>query len=190
MPGRAQRVPALVPRLGRGLARLRPDLVEPRRLRLPRARRAARGADRQRARQPGRWRSGSLFLISVLEEGKVPRVLRRLVQAIALACVGQRPARRRRAAGARGAQRPPAQPAPCWPASATSLVAIAIAAVRRSRVVWLYLLGWSAGDRGVRRPRRAQFRARRRKATSSTWRHSRRSLRIRWSSRWSSPTGS
>ena len=84
---------------------------------------------------------GSLFLVSVLEEGKVPARLARLIKVIALACVasGILAADERLVAAALSDRLLNLAMLACVGAS---LGAIAIAAVRRSRVVWLYLLGW------------------------------------------------
>ena len=85
---------------------------------------------------------GSLFLVTVLEVGKVPRRLRRALEFIALACV---------ASGVLAADERlvPAMLSDrvlniaMLASVGTSIAAIAIAAVRGSRVVWLYLLGWT-----------------------------------------------
>ena len=84
---------------------------------------------------------GSLFLVSVLETGKVPHRLRRAVEAIALACVvsGILAADERLVPAAFGDRLLNVAMLACV---GTSIAAIAIAAARRSRAVWLYLLGW------------------------------------------------
>ncbi len=84
----------------------------------------------------------SMFLISVLEQSKVPPRLLRLIEVVALACI---------ASGVIAADE---RIVPAWFGDrllnvglllcvVISVVAIAIAALRLSRVVWLYLLGWS-----------------------------------------------
>ncbi|MEO6152712.1 MAG: diguanylate cyclase, partial [Croceibacterium sp.] len=85
---------------------------------------------------------GSQFFLGVIEEGKVPRLMRNLVQAGGVACF---------AAGVLAANE-------TWlDAQATdrvlnvllaacvvvSLLAVVLAAVRGSRVVWPYLIGWA-----------------------------------------------
>jgi diguanylate cyclase (GGDEF)-like protein len=85
---------------------------------------------------------GSVFLLSVLEAGKVPRRLRQAIVALALASVGSgllAADERLIAAGTTDLALNL-----CLLASVgTSLVAIVIAIARGSRVIWLYLLGWS-----------------------------------------------
>ena len=85
---------------------------------------------------------GSLFLVSVLEKGRVPTRLRRALQAIALACVacGFLAADERLVPVALSDRLLNMAMLACV---VISLVAIGIAATRRSRVVWLYLLGWT-----------------------------------------------
>src|SRR5690606_36843923 len=84
---------------------------------------------------------GSMFLISVLEQSKVPPRLLRLIEAIALACIVS------------GIVAADERIVPAWfgdrllngamlACVVTSVAAVAIAAVRLSRVVWLYLVGW------------------------------------------------
>jgi len=85
---------------------------------------------------------GSLFLLSVLEAGRVPKAMRRAVQAISLVCV---------ACGVVAADERlvPAQASDLvlnlalLACVGTTLVAITVAALRGSRVVWIYLAGWS-----------------------------------------------
>jgi diguanylate cyclase (GGDEF)-like protein len=85
---------------------------------------------------------GSLFLTSVLEAGKVPAPLRRAIQAIALACAasGLLAADERLVPAALSDRVLNVAMLACV---GTSVIAMAIAAARRSRVVWLYLLGWT-----------------------------------------------
>jgi diguanylate cyclase (GGDEF)-like protein len=85
---------------------------------------------------------GSFFLVSVLEAGTVPRRLRRAIEAIALACIvsGILAADERLVPAAFSDRLLNVVLLACV---AVSLVAIGIAAARRSRVVWLYLLGWT-----------------------------------------------
>jgi diguanylate cyclase (GGDEF)-like protein len=85
---------------------------------------------------------GSLFLLSVLEEGKVPRGLRGAVKILAAGCIasGLLAADERLVGAAFGDRLLNVAMLTCV---ATSLAVIAVAALRRSRVVWLYLLGWS-----------------------------------------------
>src|SRR5690606_34843436 len=85
---------------------------------------------------------GSMFLISVLERSKVPPRLLRLIEVVALACVVS------------GIVAADERLVPAWfgdrllnvamlTCVLASIAAIGIAAVRLSRVVWLYLLGWT-----------------------------------------------
>ena len=85
---------------------------------------------------------GSLFLLSVLEEGRVPRGMRRAVQAISVVCVGcgVLAANERLIPAATSDLLLNLAMVACV---GTTLVAIAVAAVRGSRVVWIYLAGWS-----------------------------------------------
>jgi diguanylate cyclase (GGDEF)-like protein len=85
---------------------------------------------------------GSMFLVSVIERGKVPARLARLIEGIALACI---------ASGIFAADER-LVPAPVsdlvlnfamLACVVASLVTIGVAARRGSRVVWLYLLGWA-----------------------------------------------
>jgi diguanylate cyclase (GGDEF)-like protein len=85
---------------------------------------------------------GGLFLVSVLEQGKVPNALRRTIQLLALVCAacGLFAADERLVSAALGDRLLNLAMLAC---AATSLAAIAIAATRGSRAVWLYLLGWT-----------------------------------------------
>ncbi len=85
---------------------------------------------------------GSMFLLSVLEPGKVPAKLRRAVTVLAVGCVasGLVAADERLVAAAFSDRVLNFALLACVGAS---LIAVAIAALRRSRVVWLYLLGWT-----------------------------------------------
>ena len=84
---------------------------------------------------------GTMFLAVVLEEGKVPARLRRACEVIAMLCV---------AAGVVAADERlvPALPSDrqlnitLLASLGVSILVVAIAALRRSRIVWLYLLGW------------------------------------------------
>ena len=84
---------------------------------------------------------GTIFLAAVLEEGKVPARLRRACEVIAVLCV---------AAGVVAADERlvPALPSDrllnitLLASLGVSILVVAIAALRRSRIVWLYLLGW------------------------------------------------
>jgi diguanylate cyclase (GGDEF)-like protein len=85
---------------------------------------------------------GSLFLISVLEPGKVPLLLRRLVTMLAAACVASGfVAADERLVAAHASDR--LLNFAMLACVGASLAVIAIAATRKSRVVWLYLLGWT-----------------------------------------------
>ena len=85
---------------------------------------------------------GSQFLLSVIEPGKVPALLRRLVIALAAGSVvsGLAAADERLVDAAFGDRLLNLTMLACVLAS---LAVITIAALRRSRVVWLYLLGWT-----------------------------------------------
>jgi len=85
---------------------------------------------------------GSLFLLTVIERGMVPRRLRRTAEAIAAVCVlsGVLAADERLVPAMFGDR---LLNLAMLASVATSVAAIAIAAARGSRVVWLYLLGWS-----------------------------------------------
>ena len=85
---------------------------------------------------------GSMFLISVLEQSKVPPRLLRLIEVVALGCVIS------------GIVAADERLLPAWfgdrllnvamlACVLASIAAIGIAAIRLSRVVWLYLLGWT-----------------------------------------------
>jgi len=85
---------------------------------------------------------GSLFLLSVLEPGKLPVRLRRTATALAAGCVvsGLVAADERLVPAAFGDRLLNLAMLACVGAS---MAAIVIAALRGSRVVWLYLLGWT-----------------------------------------------
>jgi diguanylate cyclase (GGDEF)-like protein len=85
---------------------------------------------------------GSQFLLSVLEPGKVPVLMRRLVTALAASSVisGLLAADERLVPAHLGDSLLNCAMLACV---AASLAVMAIAAMRRSRIVWLYLLGWT-----------------------------------------------
>jgi diguanylate cyclase (GGDEF)-like protein len=85
---------------------------------------------------------GGMFLLSVLESGTVPRALRRAAQAAAWLCFasGWLAADERMIDAAIGDR---LLNYGMVASVATSLVVIAVAISRRSRVVWIYLAGWA-----------------------------------------------
>jgi diguanylate cyclase (GGDEF)-like protein len=85
---------------------------------------------------------GGMFLLSVLEPGKLPVRLRRTATALAAACVvsGLVAADERMVPAAFGDR---LLNIAMLASVGASMAAIAVAALRGSRVVWLYLLGWT-----------------------------------------------
>ena len=85
---------------------------------------------------------GGLFLLSVLEPGKVPRKLQLAVRVLAGVCVASGVmAADERLVPALLSDRVLNSAMLC--SVGASIAAIAFAAIRRSRVVWLYLIGWT-----------------------------------------------
>ena len=84
----------------------------------------------------------SLFLMSVLEPGRIPTRLRQAIEGVALTCLlsGIIAADERLVPAAFGDRVLNIAMLACV---GTSIVAIVIAGMRRSRVVWFYLLGWT-----------------------------------------------